>query len=596
MRKTIALLAVMMLILSAGAAFAANLTLKVESVTFSEGAKQDLVGAGNTQQADGKTDAAFNLSVSGAQAIKQITLKNDTSGKTWSSSPSGAAELLLVKDSSGNILNKQSRMNVTPVLIAADFELFINDAETAIAKDSKFTVTITMIDGKTVAGTTTVKAQAKAGAQTPATPPTQPVTPAKPSQKNEIALFESRGTGEQDLASEKEKIGGDGKNDYEFNVKLAFKDAAVKGMKLTAEAGGKKAVWDTVPGNNTPLLVLIDGSKNIVNKADGSITFTGKGEAVYSLLVSDKDGVLADSKVKAVLVITLGDGTMLEKEAVRGKKIVAKDSIVADYRGAAKYDFVGQSKKLESNMTPDRFISVTINAEGTLTGVKIQDTSNGLAWDTVSSSKNPIVAVMNPKGEKLNKADGTISAAVKGTTELHLAFDDEHDSHVGPYKVTMVFANGQMMEATTGKAATAAAEQPSATKEDRAVKFTSKKPAIVAVDLVGKNKKKGASGAKDTAVSVQITGKGNIKAMVLTDAAGKGWDTLASNNGRWLLGVREGSKFLNAKNGTVKITVNGTKTYQLVMQDNGKLKAKTGKLLLTTTWGDGEVTETEYKW
>lgn len=57
-----------------------------------------------------------------------------------------------------------------------------------------------------------------------------------------------------------------------------------------------------------------------------------------------------------------------------------------------------------------------------------------------------------------------------------------------------------------------------------------------------------------------------------------------------------GSKMLNAANGTVKIAVNGTKTYQLLMQNNGKLTAKTGKFTLTTTWGDGEVTETELTW
>ena len=106
----------------------------------------------------------------------------------------------------------------------------------------------------------------------------------------------------------------------------------------------------------------------------------------------------------------------------------------------------------------------------------------------------------------------------------------------------------------------------------------------------------GANGAKDMALSVQITGKGSITAMVLSDANGKGWDTLPGNNGRWLLGVRLGNKLQNTANGTVRVAVNGTKTYQLLMQDNGKLAAKKGALTLTTTWGDGEVTETELKW
>jgi hypothetical protein len=128
------------------------------------------------------------------------------------------------------------------------------------------------------------------------------------------------------------------------------------------------------------------------------------------------------------------------------------------------------------------------------------------------------------------------------------------------------------------------------------VQFVSPRPVIVNVDVVGKNKKRAANGAKDTALNVRITGNGTITAIVLTNTAGKGWDTTANNNGRWLLGVREGSKILNAPNGRLRIQLNGTKTYQLLMQDNGVLAKKTGRLILSVTWSDGEVTESAFKW
>lgn len=592
-------------IFCSSAAFAANLTLKVDSLNFTE-AKQDLVGPSAAQK-DGKLDAEFSLGVSGAQAIKEISIKNETTGKVWSTSPSGGSELLLVKDSAGNTLNSGGRMKITPVLLAGDFKLYINDAQGAIAKDSKFTATVTMIDGKTAAGSVNVKSQAPAApkAQQPAQakttqpPAAQPQQPAKATaaqpKDTSIVSFETFGTGDLDLASANEGIGGDGHKDHVFGVRFFFKkDATVKGLKVTAEGSGKKAEWDTIAGNKAPLVVILDPSQNIVNKADGSVSFSGNGEAVYSLLVDDKANVLSAPDAKAKVIITLSDGTMLEKEAVKGKKTAAKDSAIAEYRGIGKYDFVGQGKKLESNMNPDKFIGLSLNTTNTLTGVKIKD-KEGHTFDTIPSSKNPLVAVITPKNEKLNKGDGSISLQVKGPTELFLAFDEDDEKEAGPYQVTMVFADGSLIEATTAKPL-AEGESDSVTTADRAVKFLSKKPAKAALDLVGKNKKKGANGAKDMTLSVQITGKGNITAMVLTDANGKGWDTLPGNNGRWLLGVRLGNKLLNAPKGGAKFAVNGTKNYQLLMQDNGRLAAKKGSLTLTTTWGDGEVTETELSW
>lgn len=580
----------------ASAAMAASLTLTVEGLAFNAEEKQDVMGTGTSRTADGKTDAAFDLAVSGAQAIKEISLKNETTGKVWSTSPSGTTELLLVKDSRGNIVNSAGRMPVTPVLIAADFTLYIGDAASAIAKDSTFTVSVTLIDKTVVTGKATVKAVAQSTTtQQPATPTTEKKPDAAAT--DGITSFESRGKSEHDFAGTGEKVGSDGKEDFRFDAVLSFKDAVVKGIKITAVAGSKKSEWDTVAGNKLPIITLIDKENNITNKTDGTVSFTVKGTAAYTMLVQDNAGILSASDAKVKILISLADGRMFEKDAVKGKVIAAKDTLAVEYKGVAKYDFVGASEKMESNMNPDRFISAVINTAGTITGVRIKDTKTGKIWDTIDGNKNPLVAVMNMKGEKSNKNDGTISLAVKDTTELLFCFDEEDDKAAGPYQVTLVLSNGQLMEASTGSAGTTAAKtETSVSKADRAVKFTSKKPAIINVDLVGKNKKKGASGAKDMSLNLTITGKGNITAMVLTGADGRGWDTLSSNNGRWLLGVRMGSKMLNAANGTVKIAVNGTKSYQLLMQDNGKLAAKTGRFSLTTTWGDGEVTETELIW
>ncbi|WP_302807432.1 hypothetical protein [Cloacibacillus porcorum] len=585
MRRSIILLtAVIAAIFSVCTASYADVTLKAESLVFN-GANEDLMGAG-TAAPDGKPDAVFTLTVTGAQAIREISLKNDTTGVVWSTSDT--KNLLLVKNSKGETLNKTGRMTITPVILAAQFTLIINDAAGAIPKDSDFTATATLIDKAETGAATSVKAVGAAKTEEPKS---------GESKKDEVSLFESRGLSEQDFAGEKKSVGANGRNDYRFDAHFKLSQGVqVKGIKVVAENGAQRTEWDTVPSSKAPLAVVIDESSNILNKTDGSLSFGGDVRAM--VFVDDKQGLLEKPKTAAKIMVTLSDGRMLEMKATEGKKAVAADSVEVEYKGASKYDFVGQSKKFESNMNPDSFVKVSVNAKGRITGVRVANLKNNQLWDTVPGSKSYLAVVLTPEGKRLNKADGSVAIDINGTEEFHIAFDEEKDQNTGPYKTTIVFDDGRLMEGVSAKTASAAKDknESAVSKADRSVVFVSTKPASVAVDLVGKNKKKGANGAKDMALTVKATGKGVIKAMVLADSSGAGWDTLASNNGRWLLGVREGNKFLNAANGTVKLSVNGTKSYQLLMQNNGKLNAKTGKLLLTVTWGDGEVTETELKW
>lgn len=566
-----------------GSAFAASFGLDVDSILFNPEEKEDILGAGSSRTADGKADASFSLSVSGAQAIKEISLKNETTGKTWSTTPSGSTDLLIVKNSNGEIINTSGRLPVIPVLLGANFKLYINDAETAIPKDSDFTVIVTLIDNKDVTGKTSVKGQGKQVTSTTAS--------------EGISLFETNGISEHDFAGIAEKVGADGKNDYQFTLILDFKDTTVRAMKITALTSSKKAEWDTVSGNTIPIVTVIDSGNNILNKTDGTVAFNLKGSGRYTLLVQDRDEIMADPAVKTKITISLSDGRIFEREAVKGKTAAHKDSVSAEYMGTGKYDFTGPSEKMESNLNADRQIDAVINISGTITGVRVKCTSSGRIWDTIAGNGNHLVVLTDDKGTRQNKNDGTVSIQLNTEKKFSLWFDEEDSKKVGPYQVTFVMSNGQLLEASTAKTS---AEQPApaaeVTREDRSVVFASSKPAIVNVDLVGKNKKLAASGSKDMALNIRITGRGVVKALALTENSGKGWDTLAANNGRWLLGVREGSKVLNINNGTVRFPVNGTKTYQLLMQDSGILAKKNGKLNIAVTWADGEVTETSIKW
>jgi hypothetical protein len=574
-----ALMALLFVVFSASQLGAATFKINVDSLTFNAGDKQDVMGPASAA-ADGKYDASFTLKLSGAHAIKDIELKNETTGKAWSSSPSSAAGLLLVKDAAGKILNASGTMPVVPVLRGTTLTLYVSDAYEAIPKDSVFTVNVILIDDKVVTGKTTVNAYASGQQQA--------------SNGEGITELVYEGTSDLDLAGNGEKIGADGKEDHRFGIKLSFSDAAVTAIKLTAISGGKTVTWDTIPANKTPIIAVTDSGNNILNKTDGSVSLAVKGSFNCTLLAQDIDGVLSSPGVKVKMTLSLSDGRIFEKDAAISQPSPSRIALTAEYKGPGKYDFAGKSEKMESNLNADSCISVTLNTDGVVTGIKVKNTKNSDIWDTIPGNNYPLVVVTNEKGEKQNKADGSVSLQIKSGGSLSLWIDQESDKQAfGPYTVTMVMSNGQVLEASTAK--TGGQSAPNVTKADRAVKFLSSKPAVINIDLVGKSKKRAPDGGKDTYIDIEITGRGKIVAMTVTGTSG-GWDTLTSNNGRWLLGVSEGTKLLNSANGTVALQINGTKKYRLFMQDNGALLKKNGKLTLSVTWKDGQVTQSALIW
>lgn len=580
----------------------AALTLKAESLVFN-GAQEDVAGSGTATTPDGNTDAVFTLNVTGAQAIRDISITNETTGVTWSAS--NQSNFLAVKSSRGEFINASGMMPITPVLLAAQFNLIINNAPNAIPKDSKFTAKATLIDGKTTSASTEVKASAvpRAASGKPERAPDerrqeQQSNAAAGSSKDMIALFESRSEGDMDLAGNGESVGADGRKDFIFDAVLRVpNDVQVKGIKITAQNGSEKAEWDTVRGNGVPLVVLVDGAKNIINKSDGSVSFNGESKCV--MLVNDKTGILSKPGTRARLAMTLSNGRMVEKEASAGRAIVGHNSVKAEFRGTGRYDFAGQNEKLQSNMNPDSFIKVTVNARGKLTGVRVTNTKNGVSWDTVPGNGNPLAVLIASDGKKLNNADGTVALDINGTQEFNIAFDEAKDAGTGPYKVTVLMSDGRLIEAATaaGKAAAETASAPAASSAERALVFVSTKPESVPVDLVGKNKNCRPDGIRDMSLIVKAATKDVIRAIVLTDSTGQGWDTIPSNNGRWLIGVRENGKLLNnTKDGSVRIETAPGRQYELLVQNNGKLALGYGKLNLSVTWGDGSVTEGTLQW
>lgn len=434
MRKFFVLLALSALALAALCpAAAAGPTLKAESLNFVS-ADEDLIEKDDTK------DAVFTLTVSGAQAIQSITLKNETTGTEWNTS--SPRNLLLVQNSRGETINADGRMTPVPVLLMANFTLIINDAEKAIPKDSKFTATVKMIGGE-ASSVSTEAAAVKA-----------PEKPKKKDKKGaEITLLESKGKSKQDFVGGNEKLASNGKKDYRIDIRFKLpKGVTVEGIKVYASNGSAKAEWDTVRGNGVQLVAVADNSNNIQNKNNGAISLDGNKK--YRLFLDDGGNILNKNGTQIKITATLSDGTMIESTAGAAQADASEQEdadVTAKYTGIGKYDFTGQNDKPAANMNPDSFIELSAAPLGTrITGVKVTNSKNGQEWDTIPGNKIPGLVVLSTSAssapKKLNNDDGSVSIDAGKAQKLLIAFDEEKGHNTGPYKVTLLLEDGRLLE------------------------------------------------------------------------------------------------------------------------------------------------------
>lgn len=304
--KKFIILALSAAILSLAAASAlAGPSLKAESLNFT-GAQEDLIGRRGGSP-DGTRDAEFTIAVSGAQAIQSITLRNETTGREWTSS--GRNNFLLVKNAKGETLNADGHMKPVPVLLVTRLTLVVNNAEQAIPEDSKFTATVKMIGGDTSSASTEARA----------------VRSFKKPGRNagrggaSVSLFEAYGMSKQDLVGDKGRAGGNGTKDYRVDVSFDLpRGVTVEGLVIEAANRKRSARWDTQRKGDAPLIAVTKMKNNtMLNKRNGKVSLDG--DTKYRLFIEDQDGILRRQGTTLTLTATLSNGREITAETKAGK-------------------------------------------------------------------------------------------------------------------------------------------------------------------------------------------------------------------------------------------------------------------------------------
>jgi hypothetical protein len=561
----------------------------VRNLTF-EGLGPDRIAPGENIRADGREDLLFSLSLEGTGALVGAELKHLPSGTVWDTAPGNGRSLLGVMNDRGELLNQDNgRLSVIPFILGARFRLLASDVRGVGAGGGEYEATLRFVDGSW-SSARVVAAPVASPTPTPGNVPPPP----GPGEVPKILDARLEGPGDRDLVGPGEELRGNGTRDWRLRLKLAGRGMITE-IRLTNHRG-TSGTWDTLPGNGLWLLATTRPSTEILNRADGNLRIPLRGETELLLYLED-NGTLGRPETRSQITLTLQDGTRIARDVV---PFVAPEGApeVVEFKGPtlSEYDFVGPAEKRGGDFDKDRQFSLVLRGKGILTGVRLRSLRGGASWDTLSDNKIALIGVGNAgKTGLLNRDDGSLRIPLKGTTPLTLYVGGDGASQPGPYRVSLVFDDGRVLERETGNSG--AVETPTAGLKLSVLG----RPGSLKADRVGPYDKIKKNGRPDWGFFIRVEGLEGDKTLTglsvrsLNNAGA--WDTIPGNK-RWQLLVREpGGAFLNEADGSLFLPLSDSVKLQLWMEDfNKALNRKKGAIRVEAIFDDGTRISRDYRW
>lgn len=562
--------AVAMLLLVATGAFAAM--GEVASFTFNGFGPDDAVGQGESSTPDGKPDARFSASISGAGALAGLMLRAVDGNGTWDTTPGNSSWGMRVKDNSGNLLTEANgRLPMVPFLLGLGVEFSVAD-NGAIARGGRFTLTARFLDNSEASSTITI----------------QPSLTATTARIVSIGWLERTN---RDLTGRSEALQGDGRPDERIRLELEGEGTLTEIEVRNLVEGRPTAAWDTIPGNGRWALGVVRG-RNTLNRNDGSIEIPLSGKSVLELWLSD-DGSIAEGKTRFEVILRFADGKRLRGTiAAQAAEPQATQSerLQATMMGEGNRDLVGGNEKRAGNGKPDWRIDVKMDSPGTVIGMKVTNVKGPSGeWDTLPGNGKWLLGVTRVNGEILNRSDGAVNIPISEPTAFILWLEDNGSLGKSDTRsrLTLVFDDGRVLEEDITPYSA-----PVATGDGNFLEAAL--AGVGSYDYVGPNEKLAGNLNRDYRFDIRFTKTGTLAGVRLVNLTKGGeWDTIP-NNSRWLLAVtRPGGSVLNTPNGAVKIPVEGTTALHLWVEDNKTLADPASKWRVSLAFSDGQLLEKE---
>ena len=572
MRKRIlrsSLATVAMVLLIATGAFAAM--GDVQDLSFNGFGSTDRVGAGERSEPDGKPDARFTASISGAGALTGLVLRSDDGNTAWDTTPGNGVWGMEVRDNSGKLLTESSgRLPMVPFLGGMGLELFVAD-NGEIARGGRFTLTARFVDNSESSSTVVVQRSSS-------------VTPSRISFRSASWM----GTGPRDLTGRNETLRGDGNPDDRIRLELEGSGTLVSAEVRNLVNGTPTAAWDTLPRNNRWALAVVEGDR-MLNRSDGSIETELSGGTVLDLWMSD-NGVIARGGNRFETVLRFSDGHILRAVVDEGTaQATQSGGLDATFAGEGNRDLVGRNEEREGNGRKDWRADMNLEPSGTVIGMKVVNVSGpGGEWDTTPGNGKWLLGVTRTNGEVLNHSDGSIRFAVPRSGDFVLWL--ENNGSLGRSEtrsiLTVVYDDGRVVEKEIGLSS-GTSDSSDGSLIEATLAGTGNR------NYVGRNETLRSSGNRDSRFDIRFNQTGTLTGIrIVNTTKGGEWDT-TPNNRRWLVAAtRPNGSVLNASNGSIRLPVKGNTPLQLWVEDNGTLENPDSVFKITLTFRGGETLET----
>ena len=537
-------------------------TMKIASAAWAGRASRDLAGKNEKLQGDGSQDFRIQLVLDGAATVREATVRKTDGSAEWDTVPSNGKWLLVLLQE-GKVLNRSDGSIYSAFKGKSSLELLLAGNGGIEKGNGAFEVVLTFSDGKTLRQAVAADSAAAGEMESP------------------VLL----GPGTRDVVGANESRTGNGKPDWQVNVKV-LATGTITRMAIENTAGAAGA-WDTLPGNKNWLLAVSDKDEKVLNRQDGAIRIPVTEPMEFRLRMED-NGSLARAGTKSVLSVTFDDGRVLKKEIVRKEQAAEEGSefLFARLAGERKRDLVGKSEKPEGNGTGDWRFDVRFQAAGTLTGIRLVNTTKGGEWDTTPGNSKWLVGVTGPDNKLLNGANGAINLKVSGKTSLRLWVESngKFEDSDSAYRITLIFSDGLLLE----KEISAAQAKEKMVEEFLSARLAAERKK----DLVGKSEKPGANGTMDRRFDVEFQADGILTGVrILNTARGGEWDTTPGNS-KWLVAVTDGEDRLqNGSNGALSLKVADKTSLRLWVEDNGKFDDSSSAYRITLVFSDGLLLE-----
>ncbi len=342
--------------------------------------------------------------------------------------------------------NTGRSLGLFPFLLGAQFSIWINDRESVLAKDAKLELTIHFADKTSAKATLDVKGIAVAD------------------KTGGIVSAEYKGLQRRDipgLRRMRRAPRSRGRGDEFLLTEVTLKEqGTIVGFRLRNTAG-PAGTWDTaMERGNDLLLVLPPNSSEMLNDQDGAVNTPIDGERTFHLLAAENDA-LSNPDAQTTLYVFLDGNRTIQKQIARaGASAASSDGPklkTVEFRGKGAYDFVSDADKPGANLNPDSFIAISLNATGTLSGIKVVgtwDAADGkkasATWDSIPSNSNPALVVTRADGKPVNRLDGSLSEQIGGDDDLLIWFDTGAPiTKSYSFTVTLLFSDGKALEGNT---------------------------------------------------------------------------------------------------------------------------------------------------